>query len=181
MVLEFLNVIPAEKRIDKYAQILFAEEAPGILRKAVEGAIVHLAELMAGGNFVETERQKGRVDRLLARAKACATSSSNSSTACAAERTLSEELVSAYIDYCNDRNWRPYGIKQVERALPDIMMAIHGVHVGAHIMRDGKRVRGYPHAPLPNPMNPRTANTPGPTTKRPKANFDYSRAHRQIP
>ena len=71
-----------------------------------------------------------------------------------------EELVTAYIDYCNDRNWRPYGIKQAERALPDIMMSIHGVHVGAHIVRDGKRVRGYPHVALAQPDEPtRTANS----------------------
>ena len=155
MVLEFLNVIPAEKRIDNYAQILFAEEAPGILREAVEGAIAHLAELKAGGNFAETERQKARVDHLLAE--------SESVRYFVAERVYrvrggaglsTEELVSAYIDYCNDRNWRPYGIKQVERALPDIMMAIHGVHVGAHIMRDGKRVRGYPHVALAQPDEP---------------------------
>ena len=50
-----------------------------------------------------------------------------------------------YIDFCTDRQWRPYGIKAVERKLPDLMMAIHGVHVGAHIIRNKKRVRGYPN------------------------------------
>ena len=65
MILEFLNVIPEEKRIDNYAQILFAEEAPGILRKAVAAAISHLAELEARGNFIETDGQKARVDHLL--------------------------------------------------------------------------------------------------------------------
>jgi hypothetical protein len=154
MVLEFLNVISAEKRIDNYAQILFAEEAPGILRVAVEGAIAHLAELRARGNFAETATQKARVDHLLAE--------SESVRYFVAERVYrvrggpglaTEELVGAYIDYCNDRDWRPYGIKQVERALPDIMMAIHGVHVGAHIMRDGKRGRGYPHVALAQPAD----------------------------
>ena len=66
MILEFLNVIPEEERIGNYAQILFAEEAPGILRKAVAGAIAHLAELEARGNFIETDAQKARVDHLLA-------------------------------------------------------------------------------------------------------------------
>ena len=57
---------------------------------------------------------------------------------------LSTEELVAYIDYCDDRNWRPYGIKQAERALPDLMMSIHGVH----IERNKKRVRGYPHVAL---------------------------------
>ena len=52
------------------------------------------------------------------------------------------------MDYCDEHNWRPYGIKQAERALPDIMMSIHGVHVGPNIVRNGKRVRGYPHVAL---------------------------------
>jgi hypothetical protein len=58
------NVIAEEDRIDNYAQVLFAQEAPGILRKAVAGAMAHLAELEERGNFRETE-QKTRVDRLL--------------------------------------------------------------------------------------------------------------------
>ena len=58
MVFEFLNVIPEEERISNYAQILFAEEAPGILREAVAGAIDHLAELEARGDFIETDEQK---------------------------------------------------------------------------------------------------------------------------
>ena len=34
MVFEFLNTLPIEGRIDNYSQLLFAEEGPGILRKA---------------------------------------------------------------------------------------------------------------------------------------------------
>ena len=149
MILEFLNVIPEETRINNYAQILFAEEAPGILRKAVAGAIAHLAELEARGNFIETDEQKARVDHLL--------SESESVKYFVAERVQrvvggpglsTEELVTAYMDYCDERTWRPYGIKQAERALPDIMMSIHGVHGGGNIVRNGKRVRGYPHVAL---------------------------------
>ena len=146
MILEFRNVIPKEERIANYAQTLFAEEAPGILRRAVAGAIAHLAELKAAGNFIETDEQKARVDHLLAE--------SESVKYFVAERVCrvrgglglsTEELVGAYTDYCDERNWRPYGIKEAERALPDIMMSTHGVHVGAHILRNNKRVRGYPH------------------------------------
>ena len=149
MILEFLNVVPEEERISNYAQILFAEEAPGILRKAVVGAIAHLAELEARGNFIETDEQKARVDHLL--------SESESVKYFVAERVQrvvggpglsTEELVTAYMDYCDERTWRPYGIKQAERALPDIMMSIHGVHVGGNIVRNGKRARGYPHVAL---------------------------------
>jgi hypothetical protein len=163
MILEFLNVIPEEKRIGNYAQILFAEEAPVILRKAVGGAIAHLAELKARGNFAETATQKARVDHLLAE--------SESVRYFVAERVYrvpggaglsTEELVSAYIDYCNDRNWRPYGIKQVERSLPNSMMSIHGVHVGAHIVRNGKRVRGYPHVAIAQVNEPENDQQGGP-------------------
>ena len=79
MMLEFKNVIPAEKRIDNYAQMLFAEEAPGILRKAVDGAMAHLAELDDGGNFKETDNRKPASITCSPRAKACDTSSPNAS------------------------------------------------------------------------------------------------------
>ena len=69
MIFEFVNVIPEEERISNYAQILFAEEASGILRKAVAGAIAHLAELEVRGNFIETDGQKTRVDHLLSESR----------------------------------------------------------------------------------------------------------------
>jgi hypothetical protein len=146
---EFFNVIPAEKRIANYAQLLFAEEGPGILCKAVAGAMAHLAELDECSDFKETDEQKARVDHLLAE--------SESVRYFVAERVqrvqggpglATDELVTAYMDYCDDRNWRPYGIKQAERSLPDLMMSIHGVHVGGNIVRNNKRVRGYPNVAL---------------------------------
>jgi phage/plasmid-associated DNA primase len=161
MVLEFINVIPKEERIANYAQILFAEEAPGILRRAVAGTAAHLDELKAGGNFIETDDQKNRVDHLLAE--------SESVKYFVAERVCrvrggpglsTEELVAAYTDYCDERNWRPHGIKQAERDLPDIMMSTHGVHVGAHIVRNKKRVRGYPHVALSPDRAPKDDDQP---------------------
>ena len=154
MMLEFLNELPEEQRIDNYAQVLFAQEAEGILAAAITGAIIHMAELEESGNFKLTPEQKSRVNLLLAE--------SESVKYFVTERVFrqrggeglsTEELVTAYIDYCNDHNWRPFGIKDVERALPDIMMAIHGVHVGNHIVRNEKRARGYPHVALAQPAD----------------------------
>ena len=145
-MLVFENVVPPEKRIPNYAQVLFAEEAPGILRKAVAGAIAHLAELKGSGNFKETKAQKDRIDHLLAESESIKYFVTERVCGVSGGVGLStEELVTAYIDYCADRQWRPYGIKQVERKLPDLMMAIHGVHVGANVIRNKKRVRGYPN------------------------------------
>ena len=149
MIFEFLNPIPPEKRVANYAQILFAKEAGGILRKAVEGAIAHLAELEECSNFRETDEQKARVNCLLQESESikyfvterveCVPGGIGVST---------EELVSAYTDYCCNRGWRAFGIKQAERKLPDLMLSIHGVHVGTNITRNGKRVRGYPNVAL---------------------------------
>ena len=47
------------------------------------------------------------------------------------------------------------------------MMSIHGVHVGAHIVRNGKRVRGYPHVALVQVARTRGDQpATGPTTTR---------------
>jgi uncharacterized protein DUF5906/D5-like protein len=163
MMLEFLNELPEEQRIDNYAQVLFAQEAEGILAAAITGSIVHMAELEESGNFKLTPEQKSRVNLLLVE--------SESVKYFVTERVLrqrggeglsTEELVTAYMDYCDERNWRPYGIKQVERSLPDIMMSIHGVHVGAHIVRNGKRVRGYPHVAIAQVTEPENDQQGGP-------------------
>jgi hypothetical protein len=66
MMLEFLNELAEEQRIDNYAQVLFAEEAEGTLAAAITGAITHLAELEESGNFKLTPEQKSRVNLLLA-------------------------------------------------------------------------------------------------------------------
>ena len=149
MVLEFHNALPEEKRIKNYSQLLVEEEGPGILRAAIAGAIAHLAELEDGGNFKETVAQKARVDHLLAESESIKYFITERVFSVSGGIGLStEELVTAYIDYCTDRGWRPYGIKQVERKLPDLMVSIHGVHVGSNITRNGKRVRGYPNVAL---------------------------------
>ena len=149
MMLEFLNELAEEQRINNYAQLLFAEEAEGILAVAITGAITHMAELEESGNFKLTPEQKSRVNLLLAESESVKYFVTERVFRQRGGQGLStEELVTAYIDYCNDHNWRPFGIKDVERALPDIMMAIHGVHVGNHIVRNEKRARGYPHVAL---------------------------------
>jgi putative DNA primase/helicase len=155
MVFEFLNVIPGEKRVANYAQILFAEEGAGILHKAVAGAMDHLAELKACGNFAETDEQRDRVDHLLAESESVRYFVAERIQRVSGGPGLStEELVTAYMDYCDDRNWRPYGIKEAERALPDLIMSVHGVHVGANITRNKKRVRGYPNVALVQAATP---------------------------
>ena len=149
MVFDFQNALPEENRIDNYSQLLFAEEGRGILRAAVSGAIAHLAELKDRGNFKETIKQKARVEHLLAESESIRYFVTERVSRVRGGLGVStEELVTAYIDYCNDHNWRPYGIKQAERKLPDLMMSMHGVHVGGNIVRNKKRVRGYPHVAL---------------------------------
>ena len=150
MIFEFLNVIPEEERISNYAQILFAEEAPGILRKAVAGAIDHLAELEARCNFIETDEQKAAWDHLL--------SESESVKYFVAERVqrvvggpglATEELVTAYMKYCDERNLAPLRHQAGRTRSP----RYHDVNPWRpcwqqYRARNGKRARGYPHVAL---------------------------------
>ena len=54
------------KRIPDFAKMLLREEASGILRWMVDGAIEHLRERDAIGDYRLTGAQRGRVDQLLA-------------------------------------------------------------------------------------------------------------------
>ena len=54
-----------KNRIDHLDELLLREEGEGILLLAIQGAIKHLWELKNGGDFVLTETQQNRVDKLL--------------------------------------------------------------------------------------------------------------------
>jgi phage/plasmid-associated DNA primase len=86
MMLEFLNELAEEQRIDNYAQVLFAEEAEGILAAAITGAITHLAELEESGNFkLPPNRNHASIFSWL-KARASNTSSPSASSASVAAR-----------------------------------------------------------------------------------------------
>ena len=59
-----------------------------------------------------------------------------------------DELVRAYFAFCREKAWRSLPGKTVERELTDLMMTIHNSRVGTNVVRNQRRVRGYPGVAL---------------------------------
>lgn len=132
-----------KERIPEFAKMLLEEEGSGILNWMLVGAVRHLMELKDHGDFVMTDRQHQRVDDLLAESDSVRAFVQNSVEVSAMEDLSTDELVRAYREYCEEKEWDPMTKRQVENQLPDLMMEFFGVTKSHKICRGGGTVRGY--------------------------------------
>ncbi|MFL6519181.1 MAG: bifunctional DNA primase/polymerase [Chthoniobacterales bacterium] len=132
-------------RISNFADVLLEAEAEGILRWMVDGAIMHLAECDATGDYQLTGRQAGRVDQLMEESDSVRHFVRKCIKSDAGSTLTTAEIVAEYVDYCDEANWTPFTSKQVERALPDLMLELFRSGHGSNILRgEDKRQKGYP-------------------------------------
>jgi phage/plasmid-associated DNA primase len=150
---EFKRMVPVSDRIDHYDEVLLREEGEGILALIVQGAIAHLKELEKQGDFTLSASQKERVDSLLTQSQSLRFFVRDEIYANPESDLTTDEIISAYVDYCREKQWRPMPGKQVELQLRDLMMEFHDSNLGANITRNGKRARGYPDAALRQPKS----------------------------
>lgn len=137
--------LPAPSTPDpQFLEKLLASEASGILNWMIEGAMVLLAEVAEHGKMVMTDKQKDRVDSLLAESDSIKqfvrqglASSDHFST------VTTQEMVTAYVHYCEERGWNPLPTRKVESALPDAMLEIHRLSRRNDVQRAEKNQRGY--------------------------------------
>jgi P4 family phage/plasmid primase-like protien len=134
---------PKERILD-FAKTLLSQEASGILKWMVDGAIMHLRECDSVGDYDTNDDQKDRVDQLLAESDSIRHFvTERIRPECGADLTVTE-IVSAYFDYCSEKGWVAFGSNRVARDLPDLMLETFRSTQNTHIERGGKRQRGYP-------------------------------------
>lgn len=129
----------------RFLEELLASEASGILNWMIAGAIQLLSELREFGRVQMDDVQKDRVDSLLSESdsvrefvrKGLAPSDGSGMDA------TTQELVSAYVQFCERRGWNPLPARKVEQVLTDLMLEIHRMARRNDIQRDGKAQRGY--------------------------------------
>ena len=138
---------PPECILD-FGEQLLKEEGKGILRWMVEGAIQHLRECDEVGGYRLTQAQVDRVEQLLAESDSIRKFVTERIQFSRGSDLSTAEIIEAYFDYCSERGWVAFPTKTVERNLPDIMLENFRSAVGTNVMRDGKRVRGYPNVAL---------------------------------
>ena len=133
---------PPAKRIARFAETLFAEEGPGIVRWALAGYVAAREEIAATGDLTLTRAQQGRVDALLSESDSVRRFLADE-TERASGDVSSNELTEAYFHFCADRQWTPQPARFVERNLTDLILELHGASKCHCIRRDGRSVRGW--------------------------------------
>ena len=146
LVLDFEHRV--EKIIPDYHKQLLREEGAGIFALAVRGARAYLHDLKHRGEIRMTKSQKMRVEKIIYESQSLELFVSTKIERKETFDLATEEIVEAYGKFCTDRKMSPLSRKTAERDLPDLMLAYFNSPKSNHIMRDGKRVNGYPNVDL---------------------------------
>lgn len=141
-------LIPYERpkpkaRIVDFAQKLIKEEGPGICRWLVEGAQRYLKECDQFGDVQLNNIQQERIASLINESNSLRSFVKSEIFHRPGRNLTTDEIVRAYIIYCQQSDWQPLPMKSVERALPDLMMDAFQVPLRHDVERFGKDKRGY--------------------------------------
>ena len=133
------------KRILRIAEHLLENEAEGILKWMVDGAVKHLKECDKHGDYVLTKEQKERVTSLLAESDSVRHFVVDCIQPSQYGVDLSvEEIMAVYFDYCARKGWSPFPMKVAQGKLIDLMLEIYHSQHSTHVIRHvDRRVRGY--------------------------------------
>lgn len=134
---------PVEKRIPGFARKLIKEEGQGILLWMVTGAVKAINDMEAHGRFSMTKRQQRMVDSVIFESDGLHRFVDECLEYQKGWDVTTEEIKSAYVHYCEVNGWNMIPGHNVERQLPDLILAKYHVHRSNSLMRNDKSARGY--------------------------------------
>jgi phage/plasmid-associated DNA primase len=134
---------PVTKRIPGYAEMLLKEEGPGILRWMIDGAIELLRDLEEAGDYILTEAQKQRVDKLLEQSESIKLFVRDGLIKGGTTSLTTAELKAEYQVYCENHGMQPMHYLEVSPQLKRYMLEIHQKSERNDILRDGRSQRGF--------------------------------------
>ncbi len=152
LLVEYSQPKPSQP-IRDFADKLMEAEASGILNWMLQGAILHLAELEATGDYRLTEAQQGRIENLLNESDSVALFVRQCVAPTPGEDVTTEELLSGYCDFCEEKGWAAKERTTVCELLPNLMLQLHHVSRRHDIDRNGRSQRGYDGVALLCPSN----------------------------
>lgn len=134
------------KRIPDFENILFREEASGILNWALAGLDRLLVALDESGEMPLTDSQVARVDGLLAQSEALESFLRERIEKAENCRLTKAEIREAFWDYCRENRWDLPSRNEIGGQLPGMMKRVFGV-TESHSVPDsgGREVQGYYH------------------------------------
>ena len=140
ILINFNNAPSPKDKIPNIDDYLLEREGEGILRWAVEGAMLLLEN---GGKIKKSKTQENKVNNLLqesdpltdfVRTRLVQDENGNVTTA---------ELLEAFYSFCNERGWLLLPQRVVETRLPDYIYETFGLSKRTDIKREGTNRRGY--------------------------------------
>ena len=146
LVIKYERTAP-EKPIPDFADQLLAEEGPGILRWMVEGAIELLNDLRERGNFILTDGQKARIDRLMDQSDSTRRFVEEGLIYSKGSELPMSELFTGYYEFCEQHGWHPMSTSELNAQLSRHMLEVHKLHK-RHDLGEKKTIRGYKHVRL---------------------------------
>jgi P4 family phage/plasmid primase-like protien len=146
-------LIPYERskpkvRIVDFARKLIKEEGHGICRRLVEGAQRYLKECDQFGDVQLNDIQQERIASLINESNSLRSFVKSEICRHRGGTLTTDEIVRAYIISCQRLGWQPLQMKNVERALPDLMMDAFQAPLRHDVERFGKAKRGYVNVAL---------------------------------
>lgn len=139
ILIDYKNPPPKEK-IPDFDDYLLEREGEGILRWAVEGALLLLEN---GGKIKKSEEQEHKINNLLQESDPL-TDFIHMGLAPDGDATVTTaELVEAFYAFCKERSWAVLSERDIQNRLPDYIYQTFGLSKRTDILREGKNRRGY--------------------------------------
>lgn len=133
-----------EKPIPEFARWLFENEGAGILNWLIEGAM----RVLQGDRMQLSDRQSDLVQDLLEESDSLRSFLGRCVRGHRGVNVTTEELITAYFKFCEDRGWDTDSQRKIELQLPDLMLEKFKAARSKSISREGKDQRGYNHIKL---------------------------------
>ncbi len=132
-----------KERIPDFANLLIAEEGPGILNFFIEGAMLHQAELKAKGDYILTSKQQDRIAAVMRESDSARQFILSDVVAAPTFDLTHSELMAAYYKFCERMAWHAMPNAEASSKLRDLMLEIHHVGKSNSVLRMGRSQQGY--------------------------------------
>ena len=141
LILISYNNPPPKEKIPNFDDYLLEREGEGILRWAVEGAMLLLEN---NGNIQKSEIQKAKVDNLLHESDILADYVANGlEKGGPGDTVTTAELLMNFRDFCKQHGWGLLPRRMIESNLPDYIYSCFGLSKRKDVKRNGKNNRFY--------------------------------------
>ena len=141
-IVTFQEHVPERKIVD-FENMLFREEAPGILNWALSGLARLLIALDETGDMPMTNAQVARVEELLAQSEALESFLRDHLEKADGCKLTKGEIRERFWDYCRENHWDLPTKNEIGSALPAAMKRLFGVSESHSIPDGAKQVYGY--------------------------------------